>query len=172
MCSRPTSKPIQKIWYHFIRTRLIPITHMQTINKDRLVLLHCILEGKKIDVGRIIQREISACAFKQKGRLFFPTLISELCLRAGVEVNSNDEILPNMAAISTTTIKRFSHTTPKSPAGPAGTSSQQQEGLAANVAQLSQMVNHFLQQQQKVWDLLKQLTRGKKGCFSSISLRN
>ena len=82
MYSRPVLRPITKIWYHFIRTRLIPTTHVETVNKDMLILLHCILEGKKIDVGQVIQQEMSACSFKPKGCLFFPTLISELCLRA------------------------------------------------------------------------------------------
>ena len=67
MCSRLALRPTAKIWYHFIQTRLIPTTHVETVNKDRLTLLHCILEGKKINVGQIIQREISACSFKPKG---------------------------------------------------------------------------------------------------------
>ena len=44
MCSRPALQPIAKIWYHFIRTRLIPTIHVETVNKDKLILLHCILE--------------------------------------------------------------------------------------------------------------------------------
>ena len=118
MCSRPALHPIPKIWYHFIRTRLIPTTHVETVNKARLVLLHCIIEGKNINVGQIIQREIYAYSFKPKGCLFFPSLISELCLKSGVDVNSSDEILPNTAAISTIAIKRFSSHASKPAAGP------------------------------------------------------
>ena len=32
MCARPALCPIAKIWYHFIRTRLIPTTHVETVN--------------------------------------------------------------------------------------------------------------------------------------------
>ena len=71
------------------------------MNKDKLILLHYILERKSINIGNIIQREISACAFKPKGCLFFSSLITDLCLRACVDVTSNDEILANTGAIST-----------------------------------------------------------------------
>lgn len=48
---RPALKPLTKVWYHFVRHRFIPNTHMETVDKDRLVLLSCILSGKKINVG-------------------------------------------------------------------------------------------------------------------------
>ena len=95
------------MWYHIIRTKLLPTTHIETVNRERLVLLDCILGNKGINVGKLIQHEISSCAFKHKGCLFFPSLITELCLRTGVEVSSNDEILPNSGLIDTTAIKRF-----------------------------------------------------------------
>ena len=104
---------------------------METTNKDRLILLHCIVERKKIDVGQIIQREISACTFKPKGCLFFPSLIFDLCLGARVEVNSSDEILPNTATISTTAIKRFSYPTSKPPPGPVPPENQAGDSLVA-----------------------------------------
>ena len=71
LCSRPALKPSAKIWYHFIRTRLIPTTHIETVNKERLILLYYILEGREANVGKLVQREISACAFKHMGCLFF-----------------------------------------------------------------------------------------------------
>ena len=71
MCARPALRPIAKIWYHFIRTQFVPTTHIETVNKDRLVLLHCILEGKRINIGQILKREILACSFKLKDYLFF-----------------------------------------------------------------------------------------------------
>jgi len=84
LCSRPLLKPIAKIWYHFIRTRLIPNSHIETVSKERLVLLFFILEGREINVGKLIQKEILACAFKHKGYLFFPSLVTNLCLRSGL----------------------------------------------------------------------------------------
>ena len=113
ICARPNLKPLAKVWYHFIRTRLMPTTHIETVNKERLLLLHCILEGYSINVGKIVQREILGCNLKQKGCLFFSSLISELCVRAGVDISSTDEVLANTAAISTTAIKRFFQSAPK-----------------------------------------------------------
>ena len=104
-CSRPALKLVAKVWYHIIRTRLLPTTHIKTASKEWLVMLHCIMENKRIKIGHLIEREISACAFKSKGCLFFPSLITELCLCSGVEISSTDEILPNTGAISTTAIK-------------------------------------------------------------------
>ena len=106
-CSRLALKPLAMVWYHFIWTRMLPTTHIETIKKERLVLLYCILEGKKVNKGHLLQREISAFTFKSMGCLFFPSLITELCLRSGVEISSNDEILANTGAISIAAIKRF-----------------------------------------------------------------
>lgn len=39
-------------WYQFIKNSLIPTTHNETINKKRLLLLHCITCGKCIHVGK------------------------------------------------------------------------------------------------------------------------
>ena len=112
-CSRSALKLVSKFWYHIIRTRLLPTTHIETVSKDRLVLLHCILENKKISIGNLIEKEIYVCAFKPKWCLFFPSLITELCLRSGVEISSVDEMLPNTGAISTIAIKRFAQPTEK-----------------------------------------------------------
>ena len=54
-CSRSTLQPLAKVWYHVIRTRILPTTHIKTVNKERLVLLHCILENRGINVGQLIQ---------------------------------------------------------------------------------------------------------------------
>ena len=106
-CSRLALKPLAKVWYHFIRTQLLPTTHIGIVSKKCLVLLYCILENKEVNIGKLIQREISTCAFKPKGCLFFPSLITELCLRSGFEISSSDEMLANTGATNTTAIKRF-----------------------------------------------------------------
>ena len=105
MCSRPALKPLAKVWYQAIRTHLLPTTHIETLNKERLILLYCILENRGVNIGKLIQRKISACAFKLKGGLFFPSLITELCLRLGLEISPADELLPNTGAINTAAIK-------------------------------------------------------------------
>ena len=91
-----------------------------------MVLLSFILEGREINVGKLIQREISACAFKHKGYLFFPSLVIDLCLRSRFDVKDTDEILTNTAAISIISIKRFTSeaakSTPNSAAEPSSPS--------------------------------------------------
>ena len=126
-----------KIWYHLIRTHLMPTTHIEIVNRDRLILLHCILEGKSINIGNIIQGEISACVSKLRGYLFFSSLITDLCLRVGVDVTSNDVILANMGPISIGAIKRFLTPAYKPVPSPATGPSQPQGGLELKVEQLT-----------------------------------
>ena len=71
-----------------------------------------------------------------------------------MEVNSSDEILPNTAAISTTTITRFSYPTSKPLLGLVPPQNQAGDSLAA-VQQLIEMVKHNLEQQQKFWAFVK-----------------
>lgn len=56
--SRPALKPLAKVWHHFVRHRLLPTTHLETVDKDKLVLVNCILSDKKIDVGMIVEKQI------------------------------------------------------------------------------------------------------------------
>ena len=111
------------------------------MSKERLVLLSFILEGREINVGKLIQREISACAFKHKGYLFFSSLVTDLCLRSGVDVKVTDEILTNTAAISIVAIKRFTSDATKSTPNSAA------EPSSPNQAQLSQQLNFLIKNQ-------------------------
>ncbi|GMN48033.1 hypothetical protein TIFTF001_017207 [Ficus carica] len=43
--------PQCKVWYHFLKTRLMPSTHIQTVSKDRVLLLDSIISGRPIDVA-------------------------------------------------------------------------------------------------------------------------
>jgi hypothetical protein len=60
----------------------MPTTHNETVNKARLVFLHCITAGQKINVGRIILQEIVNCPAKKskEGMFYFPAL-SLSCVR-------------------------------------------------------------------------------------------
>ena len=153
-CSRPDLHPLAKIWYHIVRTKLLPTTHIETVSKERLVLLDCILEKKGINVGKIIQKEISSCASKLKGCLFFPSLITELCMRTGVEVTSADEILLNSGMIDTNSIKRFAI-----PASRPGTKQATKSGdtgdISAQIQHLNEMMQRHLEQQKFFWGFVK-----------------
>lgn len=105
--ARPALNPLAKVWYHFVRHRLLPTTHLETVDKDRLVLLGCILGGKKVNVGLIIEKQISECVFKGKNRLYFSSLITELFMMNGVEMKEGDEIIVNKGILDVNAIKRF-----------------------------------------------------------------
>ncbi|XP_004514775.1 uncharacterized protein [Cicer arietinum] len=102
-------KAIPKVWYRLICTKLLPNSNFQSVDKDRLLLLYCVVEGFSINVGKIIYDEIIACAFKKKKkeRLLFPSLISDLCVRNGVRVEDDDEVVINREAIGLCDLERF-----------------------------------------------------------------
>lgn len=53
-----------KIWYQFIKHPLRPTTHNETLNKARVVLLHCNTTFSTFNVAKIIVQEIHACSKK------------------------------------------------------------------------------------------------------------
>lgn len=84
--------PEAKAWYQFIKHSVKPTTHNETVNKQRLALLHCITAGNDVNVGKIVMQEIQACARKKDGMLYFPCLITALCVKQGVRDRDTDEI--------------------------------------------------------------------------------
>lgn len=55
--SRPDLKPLAKVWYHVLRHKMLLTTHLETVDKERLVLLYCTLKGKKVNVGKLVEKE-------------------------------------------------------------------------------------------------------------------
>ncbi|GMN66871.1 hypothetical protein TIFTF001_035931 [Ficus carica] len=110
--SRCNLKPGPMIWNHFLKSRLMPSTHDITVNKDRVILLFAIVVGRKINVGDVISEQISVCAGRQSGGLWFPSLITSLCLAQGVEISSEEEKLKATAPITMTVITRLLHDKP------------------------------------------------------------
>ncbi|KAL4363940.1 hypothetical protein GQ457_04G021840 [Hibiscus cannabinus] len=76
--SANTSKPEGKLWMHFIKQSLMPTSHTATASLNRLQLLHSILNGRSIDVGKIIVDEAYACLTRKSSPLLFPHLITAL----------------------------------------------------------------------------------------------
>ncbi|GMN64845.1 hypothetical protein TIFTF001_033912 [Ficus carica] len=88
---RANLTPQCKVWYHFLKTRLMPSTHIQTVSKDRVLLLDSIISGWPIDVGKIIFQGLGACAANKCGSLWFPSLITSLCANSGVPMFDTEE---------------------------------------------------------------------------------
>ncbi|GMN73106.1 hypothetical protein TIFTF001_053638 [Ficus carica] len=105
---RTSLTPQCKIWYHFLKTRLMPSTHGQTVSKDRILLLDSIISGRSINVGTIIFEGLGVCAKKKCGSLWFPALITSLCVRSGVPIFDNEErLLFSKGAIDDSAIARL-----------------------------------------------------------------
>lgn len=97
--ARSMLKPLAKVWYHILRHKLTPTTHLETMEKERLVLLHCILKEKETNMGDMIKQEISTWAMKKMGNLIFPCLIIKLCLQQGIEYNPGEGMEKNSGPI-------------------------------------------------------------------------
>lgn len=87
-------RPIPKVLYLFVRSTILPTTFCGNVHMERLFLLGYILERKSVNIGKLIEREILACARRNKGSLFFPCLIYDLCLIANVDVYGGEKIVP------------------------------------------------------------------------------
>lgn len=78
--------------------------HNETVNKSMFVLLHCIIGGEDVNVGRIVVQEIKACAGKKDGMLYLPCLITALCLKHGLQHNKTDEVCSSPATFDKTSL--------------------------------------------------------------------
>ena len=76
------------------------VRHFSDINKDKAILLYCLVTGKSLDVGRFISSHIVQCYKHQSMSLFYPSLITTLCVAAGVQYGANEESLAPMAALT------------------------------------------------------------------------
>ncbi|GMN21099.1 hypothetical protein TIFTF001_043242 [Ficus carica] len=154
--------PQYKVWYHFLKTRLIPSMDIQAVSKDRVLLLDSIISGRPIDVGKIIYQELCACANKKGGSLWFPFLITGLCSKSGVPMFDTEERLSSKGAIATIAIARITHI--KLPGGnqehpPSDDEEQGQASQATtsrNVATSSSRGPKMHAQQQQYWTYAKQ----------------
>ncbi|KAK8684029.1 hypothetical protein V6N13_040066 [Hibiscus sabdariffa] len=89
--SRLSLLPEVKPWNTFVKHNLMPTSHNQTVDRTRLLLIHTILTGYKVNIGEIIAKELAAHCANDKGVLAFPCLISDLCRRANVPMFDNDK---------------------------------------------------------------------------------
>ncbi|PON35554.1 hypothetical protein PanWU01x14_335450, partial [Parasponia andersonii] len=111
-CIRSALTPAAKVWFHFLKSHLLPTTHGKTVSKDRMLLLHSMLIGKSINVGRMIHSEIRACAARKTGALFFPSLITRLCRNARAPFLVNEEKLHNTGEIDAIAVARITQEGP------------------------------------------------------------
>ncbi|KAK9034457.1 hypothetical protein V6N11_050621 [Hibiscus sabdariffa] len=92
--------PKAKLWTHFLKHKLMPTSHHTTVSLPRMLLLHSILFGHSMDVGKIIVEEIQACLKRPKSALLFPNLITALCRKKKVKEDRFDEIVSGISGIT------------------------------------------------------------------------
>ncbi|KAH1082619.1 hypothetical protein J1N35_022380 [Gossypium stocksii] len=101
-------KPNCRVWYYLFKTRLILSTYNSTISKEQMLLLHSIIKGRKINMGKIIFKEVHRCTQKNAGSLNFPSLIATMCQRVNVSIQANEDVNPNKGAITKQIVVKFS----------------------------------------------------------------
>ncbi|KAK5838986.1 hypothetical protein PVK06_007737 [Gossypium arboreum] len=93
-------KPKCRVWYHFLKSRILPSTHNSIVFMDQILLVHSIMQGRKINVGKIIFNKVHRCAQKDVKSLNFPSLITVLCQHINASVQTNEDVVPNRGAIT------------------------------------------------------------------------
>ncbi|PON35260.1 hypothetical protein PanWU01x14_337780 [Parasponia andersonii] len=104
-CLRSSLNPPAKVWYHFLKSRLL----------QRVLLLYSMLTDKSINVGRMIHREICVCAVRKSEALFFSSLITRMCRNARAPYLVNEEKLYNTGEIDAIAVARIIQEGPAEP---------------------------------------------------------
>ncbi|KAK8557130.1 hypothetical protein V6N13_035234 [Hibiscus sabdariffa] len=104
--SRPSLRPEVKLWNTFVKRNIMPTSHNQTVDRTRLLLIHTILTGYRINVGEILAKELAAACANDKGILAFPCLVSALCRRAAVPTSPGDKYQPEKTGWTRATYMR------------------------------------------------------------------
>ena len=73
-----------KLWYRFITTRRLPTFTNYFVDSPRACLLYAIFEGQTINVGDTIRDMIRYCTRRDRGEVWFPSLITNLIMEKGI----------------------------------------------------------------------------------------
>ena len=75
-----------KVWFYFIKSVFLPSKHLSTVRRDKEILLHALLKGYKINVGKIIEKSILGYSKGNcRGMIPHPGTITRLCIQGGVD---------------------------------------------------------------------------------------
>nr|KYP61977.1 hypothetical protein KK1_016492 [Cajanus cajan] len=81
--------PVIRIWSALVHANILPCSHVSDLHWTRSILMYCIMTQRTVDLGALICMEISGCANSAPGfALGHPSLITQLCQLAGVDVHS------------------------------------------------------------------------------------
>ncbi|PIN03576.1 hypothetical protein CDL12_23897 [Handroanthus impetiginosus] len=123
-------------WLRFISARLLPSSHIFEVIRERAIMIFAILTDIPFDIGCFLHKFIWKSAMGGLTvSLYHPSLITELCARAGLERQPGDELLQPNSMI------RPSQPRQRQPP---------QAGLEERVDRLANEVHHLqLQQEQQ-----------------------
>lgn len=107
MIERTSLNPKCCVWVNFLKSRLMPTTHRIIVRKERLLLLHSIMKGFKINVGAIICEEVHKCTKKNSKSLIFLNLIIAMCLQAKVPLEENEDVIENKGSFTKQSVVRI-----------------------------------------------------------------
>lgn len=96
------------VWYYMVKNQLIPTSHNSFIKRTRVMMVYCLMKGIEFNFGQLIRDQIRVCSEKTRDPFFFPSPITKLCLRVGVEVNEEDVVTPKKSATSMRRVWRYS----------------------------------------------------------------
>ncbi|PIN08786.1 hypothetical protein CDL12_18641 [Handroanthus impetiginosus] len=87
-------------WLRFISARLLPTKHTFEVTRKRAIMIFTILTDVLFDIGCFLHKSIwkSAMGGLTVG-LYHPSLITELCARADLERQPDDELLQHVSMI-------------------------------------------------------------------------
>ncbi|KAL4313513.1 hypothetical protein GQ457_01G016970 [Hibiscus cannabinus] len=64
--SRLSLQPEAKLWNTFVKRNIMPTSHNQTVDRTRLLLIHTIITGYRINVGEILAKELTRETYMRK----------------------------------------------------------------------------------------------------------
>ena len=85
---------IAKSLFYFVLSKLILAKHVITVKNDKAILIYAIVSEMKFNVGVVIENSILESVYDKT--ISHPSLITELCLRAKVEISKDEEKCPPM----------------------------------------------------------------------------
>ena len=81
-----------KVWFYFLSSVILPTKHLSAVREHEAIILYALLKGYKMNVGGIIEGSIRGYHLSnERGLIPHPTIISRLCIFAGVRGSWDEE---------------------------------------------------------------------------------
>ena len=84
--------PVAKFLYNFLCVKIKPTLHLNTVMKDKTILLYAMTKGFQFNIETVIERGlIESTHGRCTGALIHPSLITQLCLSVRVLMLDSEE---------------------------------------------------------------------------------